>query len=81
MSTLLKTESAPDYRLLSKGDIAKMLGYTTRTIDRLVAAKKIPFTTLPTGIGNGRKIKFIPREIDAWIRRNASSVAGKGSDQ
>lgn len=64
------------YRLLSKQEVAKLLGYTTRTVDRLVAARKIPFTDIPAASGTGRKIKFDSRAIDAWIRGSSVVVIG-----
>lgn len=56
-----------EYRMLSKRELAEKLGYTTRTIDRLVAAKKIPFTRLPAASGKGEKIKFNSADIDMWL--------------
>lgn len=69
-----------DYRLLSKREVARFLGLTTRTVDRLVAARKIPFTSLPTGAGNSRRIRFDSRELEAWIRGGAVVVLAEGEE-
>lgn len=55
------------FRLLSKNEVAKMLGYTPRTIDRLVTAGKIPYVRLPLFSGRGTKIRFDSRDIEKWL--------------
>lgn len=57
------------FRLLSKQEMAELLGYTTRTIDRMVAANRIPFTRIPTGVGFGTRVKFDSREIEKWLEQ------------
>ena len=61
------------YRLLSKQEVARFLGYTVRTLDRLITTGKIPYLSLPTGSGTSRKIKFDSRAIDAWVAENTKS--------
>ena len=56
------------YRLLSKREVAAMLGRTTRTIDRLVATKKIPYIEVPTGVGSGTRVGFLLQEILTWLK-------------
>lgn len=56
-----------DYRILDKKETAKLLGITTRTIDRMVADRKIPFLRIPTGIGNRQRTMFDTRDIDKWL--------------
>lgn len=68
MSSIADSKITSSYHLLSKQEVAKLLGYTTRTIDRLVAARKIPFTYLPSATGSGHNIRFISTEIDTWVR-------------
>lgn len=62
-----------EYQILSKQELAEWLGYTTRTIDRMVAARKIPFTSLPS-TGNRPRIRFVKHEIQAWIDDNKVEV-------
>lgn len=71
MSTLTDNTATHEFRLLSKQDVAKLLGYTTRTIDRLVEKRRIPFTYLPSATGPGKRIKFVSGEIYAWIREHS----------
>lgn len=54
-------------RLLTKREAATLLGYTVRTLDRMIAKRCIPFLRLPTGVGLGTKIKFDPQELDKWL--------------
>lgn len=61
-------------RFLSKRDVAKLLGYTVRTIDRLIARRRIPFVRIPTGIGMGVRIKFDRLELDKWLAECSQQV-------
>lgn len=57
------------FRLLDKKDMAQLLGCTVRTVDRMVAARTIPFLKVPTGT-NGMtktKVRFDSRDIEKWI--------------
>lgn len=62
-------------RLLSKNDVAKLLGYTVKTIDRLIAARRIPFVRIPTGYGPGTRVKFDKLELDKWLAECSQKVA------
>lgn len=79
MTTATEVSVTMQYRLLSKQEVARFLGYTVRTLDRLIAGGKIPYLSLPTGRGGGRKIKFDSRALDAWVAENAKALpAGEG---
>lgn len=56
-------------RLMDKQGVADVLGVTTRTIDRMIVSRSIPFLRLPTGNGANSKIRFDSLEIDAWLKR------------
>lgn len=74
------TADTMPYRLLSKQEVAEILGYTVRTIDRLIATHQIPFTRLPCGSGKTQKVRFDSRDIDAWIDGGkVVAVAGEGN--
>lgn len=63
------------YRLLSKQEIADLLGVTTRTIDRMIATCQIPpeiIVKVPSGAKGGTKTRFIYGRAVAWIK----SLAG-----
>ena len=60
--------------LLNKKRVAEILGCTTRTVDRLIAARGIPFIRLPTGTKGGHKIKFDPHDIQAWLKEHRHSA-------
>lgn len=75
MSAFSENAATMSYRLLSKKDVAKFLGYTIRTLDRLIAAGKIPYVTIPTARGDGRKIKFNSQVIDAWVAENTKAAS------
>ena len=55
------------YHLLSKKDTAKQLGFTVRTLDRLVAGRKIPYVQIPTGVGDRMRTMFVSSDIDTWL--------------
>lgn len=61
-------------RLLGKRDVAARLGFTVRSIERLVAARKIPYVTLPTATGSSTRVKFDRQAIEAWINGMSSPV-------
>lgn len=56
-----------DVEVISKREVAEILGCTTKTVDRLVASKKIPHVILPTGTGEGTRVGFIYQAIVKWI--------------
>ena len=58
------------FRLLNKKETASLLGCTTRTIDRMVGQRKIPFLRIPTGIGNKFRTRFDTREIEKWLENH-----------
>lgn len=59
------------FRMFSKGELSKLLGCTVRTIDRMIAAGRIPYVELPSSKKKGgRKIKFDSRDIEKWIQEH-----------
>lgn len=69
MRHLTEKSTTSYYRLLSKKDVAEMLNCTERTVDRLIAAKQIPFTQIPSGPGGRLKRRFIFGVIVEWLER------------
>lgn len=65
------------FRFFSKSELAKMLGCTVRTIDRLIAAGRIPHVRFPTGRGDGHKIRFDSRDIEKWIHEHRQGAKGE----
>lgn len=55
------------FRLLSKKEIAALLGCTVRTVERMIVNRKIPFVKIPTATGRSLRVKFDSRMIDQWI--------------
>lgn len=51
--------------LFTYKELSPIVQMSVRTLSRLVANKKIPFVKFPTGA-----IRFIPEEIQAWIRKH-----------
>ena len=80
MTAISEPNVTMSYHLLSKKDVAKFLGYTIRTLDRLIASGRIPYVAIPTGQGRGRKIKFDSRAIDAWVAENGRTAPAKEAD-
>lgn len=50
---------------MKKGDVSKLLGVSTRTIDRWMKNRWIPFHKSFNG-----RVTFDPKEIEEWVRRN-----------
>ena len=67
MSAVLEVCETMSYRLLSKKDTAKQLGFTVRTLDRLIAGRKIPYVQIPTGVGDRMRTMFVYSDIDTWL--------------
>lgn len=59
------------YRLLSKKQVAELINCTERTVDRLVAAKQIPFTYIPAGARGKLKRRFVFGAVVAWMEQRA----------
>lgn len=78
---MTNTQTLP-FRLLSKKEVAAILGYTVRTVDRLVEAEHIPFVRIPCGVAlSGRtRVKFNSVEIEKWIR-NSTIAGSEGATQ
>ena len=55
---------ADDDQMLSRGDVAKMLDVSTRTVDRLAKEKQLTPVRL-----TGRNPKFRKSEVERFIRR------------
>jgi excisionase family DNA binding protein len=55
--------------LLDIAGVAERLGVTVRHVRRLVAERRIPFVKW------GRRLRFDPVEIDAWIDRHRVAEA------
>lgn len=60
-------DQIPDDRILTKKELAKALGCSTRTLSRLVARFEIP----PPSTLGGRKI-WIAGKVKAWIASSAA---------
>lgn len=56
--------------LLDIAAVAARLGVTIRHVRRLVAERRIPFVKW------GRRLRFDPAEIDAWLDRHRYPEAG-----
>ncbi len=67
------------FRMLNKNELAKLLGCTVRTIDRMISTGRVPYIEFQTRQKSGRRIiKFDSRDIEKWIiehRRGASNEA------
>ena len=68
--------SSPNYRLLTKKEIADKLHCTTRTIDRLVESGRIPCVKPLTSTGKGHRVLFESTAIDAWLGNSAVNEEG-----
>ena len=55
------------FKLLTKKELAKFLGCTERTVDRMVAARTVPFVLIPHGPNGRYKRRFDSRDIDLWL--------------
>ncbi len=66
-----KIDVSSFYRLLTKKEVAEMMGCTERTVDRLVACNQIPFTKIPWGTGGKLKRRFIFGVIAEWLERHS----------
>ena len=75
----LQTQLLP-FRLLSKKELAGLLGITVRTVDRLILLKKIPIVRMPTGVGTGTRVKFDTRDIEKWIREASIEADHEAGD-
>jgi len=54
-------------KLLTVADVAKRLSVSTRTIQRLVAGRRLPVIRL-----GPRLIRFDPARIEQWIARSGA---------
>ncbi len=68
------------YRLLTKKDVAEMMGCTERTVDRLVARNVIPFTQIPWGTGGKLKRRFIFGAIVKWMEQHNGGLMHQNAE-
>ena len=54
--------------LLDKEAVAKYLGVSTKTVDRLKAKRLIPFIKLPMG----RSVRYDAEQIKRWVQCNTT---------
>ena len=59
-------------KLLDKREAADYLGISIRSIDYFRLKGGLPFHVL-----NGKLVRFVPRELEAWVLGNK---AGSGND-
>lgn len=55
-------------KMMEKKDVAKALGVSTKTIERLVIQRNIPFFRVPMG----RSIRFEQEAIERWVKCNTT---------
>lgn len=55
-------------QLLDKEEVAKFLGVSVKTVERLKAKRAIPFVKLPFG----RSIRFDSEQIQRWVKCNTT---------
>lgn len=55
-------------KLLEKKEVAKYLGVSVKTIERLKAKRAIPFVKLPFG----RSVRFDAEQIQRWVKCNTT---------
>ena len=75
MRHLIDKPLKSEYSLLNKKELAALLGCTTRTVDRMLAARQLPLSIIvkiPAGANGGLKTRFIYVRTVEWIR----SLAG-----
>jgi excisionase family DNA binding protein len=65
-------ETAGIARLLSKKELARLLGVSPRSVDRLVAAGQ-----LPRPIKVGALSRWRRDDVEQWIASQAASSAGR----
>ena len=61
-------------------DVADYLRCTTRHLIRLVNENRIPHRILNEGKRQGRMVRFLPDEIEAWVRQNPPENTGSEED-
>lgn len=61
--------------LVDKGEAARLLGVSPRTIEAWAAAKKIPFVRL--GEGKRSPVRFRPSDLRAWIEARVVEAEGE----
>lgn len=59
-------------KLLDKREAADYLGISIRSVDYFRTKGDLPFHVL-----NGKLVRFVPRELEAWVLGNK---AGSGND-
>lgn len=63
------------FRLLNRREMAALLGCSTRTLDRMIAAERIPYLRIPCFTGTGTRVRFDTREIEEWLKKWHYDVA------
>jgi excisionase family DNA binding protein len=64
--------ASPEY--LTKAQVARLLGVSTRTIDNMMRQRRIPFVKLSSKI-----VRFPRAEVHDYIRRNLT-IKARGQD-
>lgn len=54
--------------LMDRETVAKYLGVSTRTVQRLTSARRIPFVKLPMG----RSVRYEAEQIQRWVKCNTT---------
>ena len=54
--------------LLSKKEVARILGCAIRTVERLAVTGKLPFYRIPCATGHKTRMRFDSGEIAAWVK-------------
>lgn len=54
--------------LMDKKDVAKYLGVSMRTVQRLTSIRAIPFVKIPTG----RSVRYDAEQIKRWVQCNTT---------
>jgi len=71
MRHLINEHIRSEFSLLNKKELASLLGCTTRTVDRMLAARQIPLSIIakiPAGANGGLKTRFIYGRTVEWIQ-------------
>jgi excisionase family DNA binding protein len=71
----LSSVTTTPFRLLTKREVAAILGCTERTIDRMISARSIPFIQIPTGIGRRTRRRIDLRDIEQWLDQYRHSIS------
>lgn len=62
---MITTDGGKDY--LTKKEVAAMLGVSMTTMNRMIAANRIPFIRVKTFTGTSKRVRFDRRAINTWL--------------